>query len=512
MSETSAIGRAALVVSGGILLSRILGFLRNVVLFGVLGLESQTDLYVAAFSIPDYLFFLMAGGYLSITLVPILTRHHAQGDERGAMESFTAVFRIVTVLLVALAIFTLAAAEPLTRMIFPEVLDQARLVRLTRIALVSQIFFGMGTLLMAAQYAKKRFLIPTMAPLIYNLSIILGGLIGVAAGDPAPEWFLWGGLAGAAVGNFGVQWWGARRVGMRLVRGAPWSTPAVGQYFAMALPLMIGQSVVALDEQWPRWFGQFAGEGAQAALTGARQLNMVPVGVIAQAVGVAAYPFLASLVSEGRLRDVRDTVVASVRSSTAVGGLAAALVVGLSAPIVRVAYQYGAFGEEDTTRVATLLLFYGLSIPFWPAHQTYARAFYALRRMWTVVGIGTLVTALTIPLIWWLVGLRGAGGVALGSSAGVALYTMAIAIAWHRRGDRSEWLPVLGHAGRLLACVAVAGTAAALSRVGLERIQTPQPATLLVGAAVGTAAYLAAGRVLRLSGVDAIWSRLTRLR
>ena len=73
MTGSSGIGRAALVVSAGILASRVLGFLRNVVLFGVLGLDTQTDLYVAAFSIPDYLFFLMAGGYLSITLVPILT-------------------------------------------------------------------------------------------------------------------------------------------------------------------------------------------------------------------------------------------------------------------------------------------------------------------------------------------------------------------------------------------------------------------------------------------------------
>ncbi len=512
MTGSSGIGRAALVVSAGILASRVLGFLRNVVLFGVLGLDTQTDLYVAAFSIPDYLFFLMAGGYLSITLVPILTRHHAQDDEAGARASFTAVFRIVTLLLMGLTAITLLAAGPLTRLLFPEVPDQVRLVGLTRIALTSQVFFGMGTLLMAAQYAKKRFLVPTLAPLIYNLSIISGGLLGWASGDPSPESFLWGGLVGAAIGNFGLQWWGARRAGMRLVRGTPWRLPAVSQYFAMALPLMIGQSVVALDEQWPRWFGQFAGEGAQAALTGARQLNMVPVGVIAQAVGVAAYPFLASLVSEGRIPEVRETVLRSVRSATAVGGLAAALVIGLAFPIVRVAYQYGAFGAEDTRQVASLLLLYALSIPFWPAHQTYARAYYAQRRMWTVVGIGTAATAVTVPLLWWLVEEFGVRGVAVGSSVGVLLYTIAIGAAWHRGGDPGERNSVVGHAVKLAVCTTAAGAAAMLTRVGLDRMEAPQAVILAVGAVAGGAVYLGLARLTRLAGLEAGWSRFSRSR
>ncbi len=491
------LGRAALVVSGGILASRLLGFGRNVLLYALLGRDVATDLYVDAFTIPDYLFFLMAGGYLSITLVPILSRHHADGDDEEARRSFTAVFRVVTVALVALTLVLIVFARPLVETVFPRIEDSARLTNLTRIALTSQVFFGMGTLLMAAQYARQRFVIPTLAPLVYNLGIIVGGLVGAFVGDPSPEAFVWGGLAGAAIGNFALQAWGARRTGMVLVRGVPWRHPAVGEYLVMALPLMIGQSVVALDEQWPRLFGQLVGEGATAGLYGARQLNMLPVGVIAQAAGVAAYPFLARLAAEGRRDELRATVVRSARATLAVAGAATAVVVALAGPIVRTAYQWGSFDAADTAAVAPLLALYGLSIPFWAAHQVYTRAFYARRKMWVPVGIGTAVTLVSVP-VFFVAALRlGAAGVALTSSGAVAVYTLAIAIGWHR----AEPGPRLGDAlWKTPLVTAAAGLAAWFTvwAMGGAGVAPTSPAALAVGGLVALATYALVGRAVAL--------------
>ena len=345
MRESKTITRAALVVSGGILLSRIIGYLRTAFIGAELSIGSDTDLYVAAFTIPDYLFFLMAGGYLSITLVPILASRLADGGPEHARHAFTAVFRFVLVLMLVATAIGVALAGPITELLFPRYTPAQvdRLVPMMRITFVSQIFFVAGTLYMAAQYASRRFLIPTMAPIIYNVAIIGGGLIGAARGETTPEAFIWGGLAGAIIGNFALQVWGARTCGIWLVRGGERRHPAVREYLTLAIPLMIGQSAVALDEQWPRVFGQFAGEGAQAGLVFARQLNMVPVGVIAQAAGVAAFPFLAGLAAEGKLGELATTVRRSVRGALAIGALAGGLVVALSDPIVRIAYQYGQF-------------------------------------------------------------------------------------------------------------------------------------------------------------------------
>ena len=139
----------------------------------------------------------------------------------------------------AFAVFALATifgAGPIVRGFFPRSSDPDRLIALTRIALASQVFFGVGTLLMAAQYARRSFTIPSLAPLVYNLAIIAGGVLGWLVAEPSPEWFLWGGLVGAAAGNFGLQWWGARRHGFRLVRGVPWFHPAVKEYLVLAFP------------------------------------------------------------------------------------------------------------------------------------------------------------------------------------------------------------------------------------------------------------------------------------
>ena len=125
---------------------------------------------------------------------------------------------------------------------------------------------------------------PALAPIIYNVGIIGGGLIGAAASEATPEAFLWGALVGSAIGNFGIQVLGARNTGTWFTQTAGQS--AVREYLVLAIPLMVGQSVAVLDEQFARVFGQVE-EGAASALTLARQLNMVPVGVIAQAAGVA---------------------------------------------------------------------------------------------------------------------------------------------------------------------------------------------------------------------------------
>jgi putative peptidoglycan lipid II flippase len=505
---SKTIGRAALVVSVGILLSRVLGYLRNVVILSLLGVSAESSLYTYAFTIPDYLTFLMAGGYLSITLVPLLSRHLATGDEPEAIRTFTAVFRLVGAAFALFALVTVLEAGPIVGAVFREVDDQARLTSLTRIALASQVFFGLGTLLMAAQYSRRRFTIPSLAPLIYNLAIIGGGLVGWLVDRPSPEWFLWGGLVGAAVGNFGVQWLGARRAGFRLVKGVPWFHPSVREYFVLALPLMVGLSAVALDEQWPRYFGQFVSKEASAALSSARQLNMLPVGMIAQAAGVAAYPFLAGLAAEGRQAELGATVGRSVRTAVAVGALAAGVLAGLTLPVVTVAYGHGKVTADNLDLLSVLLLWYSVSIPFWAAHQVYTRGFYAMRRMWVPVVVGSAVTAVVVPVLFFTTDRFGAPGVAAGSTFGVLLYTVCIAAAWHRLVSPAEARSVLWFAVRALAVAAVAAAACFGANLGLDAGGVPSLLRLVMAGPVGVLAYLGLARVAGIDEINTVVARL----
>ena len=458
MSRPLKMGAAAAVVSASILVSRLLGLGREALLANLIGVNSEGDLYRDAFLIPDFLNYLLAGAYLTITLIPILSRHLEREDPNGASRAFSSVFRFVGWAILGLTAAMWLAAEPMVSLIFPRVPDPERLVSLTRLVLPAQVFLVMGALLMAVQYTHRRFLIPALAPIIYNVGIITGGLIGATLGEPGPEAFLWGAVIGSAVGNFGLQWLGARSTGTWLVR-VPRGESTVKEYLVLALPLMLGQSVAVLDEQFVRLFGQID-EGATAALSFARQLNMVPVGVIAQAAGVAAFPFLARLAAGGDLDGLTRTTGRAARNTVFVAAAATAALVVLARPLVSVLYQHGEFTAEDGRLVASLLVLYAFSIPAWGLHQILSRHFYAKRMMWRVVLIGTAGTLLAIPVWLGLYSTMGVEGFALASTLVMTAYALALLVAW---GVDSGWAPVRALVPSILRGLAAAGLAVLLA-------------------------------------------------
>jgi len=498
VSRPLRMGTAAAVVAGSVLLSRILGLGREALIAGLIGVNAETDLYRFAFSIPDFLNYLLAGAYLTITLVPILSRHLEQADEERMNRAFSSVFKFVALAIVGLTAALWLWAGPLVDLVFPEVDDPARLVTLTRIVLPAQIFLVTGALLMAYQYTQRRFLSPAMAPIVYNLGIIGGGLIGAAVGDPSPEYFLWGAVGGSVVGNFALQWVGARRLGMRIVP-VPKGESSIGEYLLLALPLMLGQSIAVLDEQFINWFGQVE-DGAAAALNFARRLNMVPIGVIAQAAGVAAFPFLARLAARGEERELVETTGRAARNTIFAAAAATAALVVIAKPVVRLVYQYGEFTASDTEVVTSLLVIYAFSIPAWGLHQILARHFYAKRKMWTPVIIGTAGAILAVPLWLSLYDSLGIEGFALASTLVMTAYSVGLLVAW---GRDSGWAAVRGLAPSFGRGLAAAAAAAAVTIPLLTFVFNGSEdvgeglAEAIVGGVAALAVFAAVSRLLR---------------
>lgn len=382
----------------------------------------------------------------------------------------------------ALTAVMVALTEPAARLLFPRLDSEAivTVARLTRITLPAQIFFVLGSLLMAYQYAHRRFLFPALAPVFYNLAIIAGGLIGTSRGNASPDGFVWGALVGAALGSFALQWWGARSAGWRpdfATSTTGRSNRVLREYLLLALPLMVGQSVTVLDEQFPRLFGQLAGEGGTAALSFARMLNMLPVGIIAQAAGVATFPFLARLVAGGRNTEADQTTAKALRTTVALAVGAAAVLCAASGPLVRIVFQWGAFNARDSETVAGLLPLFAISIPAWAMHQVVSRWFYAHRRMWLPVITGTVATLVAIPVTLLLFDMQGLQGIAIASTSVMWAYTISLTISW-TRGDRRTDTRLLGTFLRL----GVAGLAAGIAgRFLADRLFDGSIASALVG-------------------------------
>lgn len=456
-------GIAAAIVAGGVLISRLLGLVRQIVFAWLLGAGATGDEYFVAFLIPDLLNYLLAGAYMAITLIPLLTRRFAVGDEDDARDAFWAVARPLAFGITALVVVAMPLVEPILRLVEPGFTEDqvANAARLTRIVLPAQVFFVLGQLLTAWQFARERFVIPTLGPIVYNLAIIAGGVLGgVGSDDPGADGFAWGALAGAALGIFALQVWGAWREGLRLPTARIRRHPAVRRYFALAIPLMLGQSLVVLDEQFGRTFGSLHADGGVSWLTFGRQTMLVPVGVIAQAAGVAAYPFLARLAAEGNHAELARAVGRAVRFVVASSLAAAAVLIAVSQPVVRLLYERGSFDAADTVATAGTVIFFAIGVPMWGIQQILARGFYAREEMWAPVVVGTLATAAAVPIYWVLNDRLGVDGLALASSVAITIYTVALAVVWYRRTGPREAVPVALTSVRVLVPAAGGGLAA----------------------------------------------------
>ncbi|MDX1448498.1 MAG: lipid II flippase MurJ, partial [Acidimicrobiia bacterium] len=246
-----------------------------------------------------------------------------------------------------------------------------------------------------------------------------------------------------------------------------------------------------------RAFGQFGPDGTTAGLQYARRLMMLPVGVVAQAAGVAAYPFLAGLAARGDDAGMRSTVDRSLRSSLVIS-VPVTIVVVLLAPVwVRLALQWGAFEADDTRVVAPLLAIYSLAIPFWVMHQVITRAFYARRKMWTPVVVGTTITAITVPALF--LGAGDGAAIASISASAVAAYAVAITLVWYRSVPGHDRVVMSRFAMRFVMAVGAAVVVGGLSlRV-----------SAVLATVLATAAFVGGGAAM---GIDEIPALVRKLR
>jgi len=217
----------------------------------------------------------------------------------------------------------------------------------------------------------------------------------------------------------------------------------------------------------------------------------VPVGIIAQAAAVATYPFLSRLFAEGKIRAMQSTVDKAMRWVLVLSIGAAGLLAALALPVVRALYERYAFDVVDSSATAAALFFYALSIPVWGALQILTRAFYARRSMWTPVIVGTVTTAIAIPLYLLLADEFGIRGVAVASVLSLLAYTSALALLWYRGADGHARLrQVLGTAGRAIPPT-VLGAAAAFLIGWAVMTNLPGQTTIVSIAAIllGTAVF-----------------------
>jgi putative peptidoglycan lipid II flippase len=426
---------ATLLVMTAVMLSRVFGFLREAYIAWAFGATGLTDAYIDGFTIPDWLNYIVAGGTVSITFIAIYTRFLAEGKDDEAQETFSVIISVMSTLLLAGIILAWIFAPQLDGWYFggKNGLDPEKLsicVRLTRILLPAQLFFYVGGVVSAVLYSRRLFFLPAFGPLVYNIAIILSGVLfshrfGIAS-------LAYGAVAGSFLGIFLINAIGAARAGARYSVSFDIHNPAFREWVRLSIPLMLGVSLVSADDWILRYFAKhFVGDTTR--ITWAKRLFAVPISVLGQAAGQASLPFFARLIGEKRMREFSDTVNGSVYRITATSLLASSFMMAAALPLIDLLYRRGLFRFSDSQETAVYFFWFSLSLVFWSAQALYARAFYASGDTLTPMVASTVITVASIPLYAVLLHRLSTVGLVMASDLGIAANCLAMALLLHRR-------------------------------------------------------------------------------
>lgn len=415
------------------MLSRVVGFLREMYIAWAFGATPITDAYNAGFTIPDWVNYLAAGGTASITFISIYTRFLAQNREEEAEKTFSVVITIMSVVLGVGIVLAAIFAPQLNHWMFgqfrPEELHLC--VHICRILLPAQFFFYVGGVASAVLQTRRRFLIPAIGPLFYSGGIILGGLLfsrhlGISA-------LAYGGVAGCFLGIFLLNMIGAARSGVHYRVSFEIDNPAFREWIRLSIPLMLGVSLVTADEWIQRHFAA-GSAGDITRLTYARRLFQVPIAVLGQAVSQASLPFFARLFGERRMTEFSNTVNASVDRVFSVALLVSSFMVAAALPLIDLVYRRGRLHFSDSETTALYFSWFALSLAFWAAQALYARAFYAAGNTLTPMIASTIITLTSLPAYAVLFHSFSIVGLVAASDLGILIncLTMALLLHWRR--------------------------------------------------------------------------------
>jgi len=423
---------ATLLLMTTVMLSRVIGYAREAYIAYAFGAGSQTDAYVAAFTLPDFLNYIVAGGAASITFISIYTRFLAEKRDADAQKTFSIIITVMTAVLVVGTILTEIFAPQFVRW-FVKGFSPAQIdlcVFLTRVLLPAQIFFYVGGVVSAVLLSHRLFLFPSLGPLIYNVFIILGGVVGGRHFGVAS--LAYGAVVGSLVGPFLASVIGAARIGTGYRPSFEIRNPAFREWVRLSVPLMLGVSLVTVDDWILRHYAA-GGVGDIARLNYAKRLFAVPIAVLGQATGQASLPFFARLFNEKRMKEFAGTVNDSVYRVSAAALLATGWMMAAALPLIDLVYRRGKFLFADTQTTAIYFFWFSLSLALWSAQGLYARAFYAAGDTLTPMTAVSIITVISLPVYSFLFHTFGVVGLAWASDIGIGGNLVVLAWLLHRK-------------------------------------------------------------------------------
>lgn len=417
-SQSRTIIGAATLVGVLSFVSRLVGFVRDRILAGAFGAGDTLDIYYAAFKIPDLLFTLITVGAVSASFIPIFLSHYHQplGEER-AWRFTNNVLHLLVGGMLALSVLLILFAQPLAELVAPgfPALKQLRVASFMRIMFVAQALLAASMVYGSVLQSLKKFFLFSLAPIVYNVGIIVGALWLV---DVLGVWGLaWGVVLGAGL-HLCVQLYGAHKSGYRYAFYADVRSKDAREMLALMGPRMLGLAVGQLMVLVLAIIATTLPAGSLTIFQFAYNIQFFAVGIIGVSFAIAAFPSLSESAQQGDTDGFVDTIATTTRQLLYLLVPMTLLFLIVRAQIVRVVVGAGAFDWPATIATADTLAFFTLTFIPQSLVFLFARAFYALR---------DTVTPLAVALVSALTGVLGA--LLLREAFGVVSLAMAYSLS-----------------------------------------------------------------------------------
>jgi putative peptidoglycan lipid II flippase len=514
LSDNARVTRAAGVVGTATLASRLLGYLRDMVIASFFGAGFASDAFIAAFRIPNLLRRLLGEGSLSIAFIPVFSDVLIHQGRTEAFRLAASCFRLLAAALILITLMGVWFTPALVYGVAYGFTDDPQkfelCVHLTRIMIPYVLFIGLVALCMGILNVLGHFAAPALAPTLLNLSMI-GAVLLFSWLSPSQVTRVTGLAVGVLAGGIlqlGLQLPFLLKKGVRFRAWGPWWHPAMKAILLLMGPSLFGAAVYQINSLILCLLGSFLPQGSISYLYFADRLVQFPLGIFAIAMATAVMPTLAQQSSTGQSEQFRETFSHALRMVFFIMLPCMAGLIVLRQPIVALLFQRGAFDSEATHLTASALLYYGIGLWAFAAVRIVLYAFYALKDTWTPVKIAVVSIVANTILGLSFMGAMQHDGLALALSLSSMLNLGLLTAALRKKMGAIGWRSIAWSVSRSALC---AGLMAVSVWTVDSALGAVHPATalelmlrLLICIFAGVAVYGILAWVLRLPEIKAI--------
>lgn len=519
--DRDALARAAGVVGAATLLSRVLGYLRDVMIAGVFGTGLASDAFFLAFSVPNLLRRLFAEGSLGAAFVPVFSQHLTRDGFEQAAGLANSALRVAALVLIPSCGLAIVFAPQLIHVFAYGWVDQpdklALCVKLTRMMLPYGVFICLVAVCMGILNVLGHFAAPALAPVFLNVAMIAAVCFGLQVTQSKIGLVQWLAMGVCVGGAFQLLLQIPFLHGRGIALFGRWSLwhPGIKQVLGLFGPVLFGAAVYQINSLLIRLYASLLPQGSVSYLYYADRLVQFPLGIFGIAAATAVLPALSQQAAEQQWQAFGQTFNAAIRLVLFMTLPSMVGLIVLREPIVALLFKRGAFNMESMRLTAGALLYYGVGLWAFSAVRIVLNTFYALQETWTPVRIGCIAIVVNILLCSILIGPMRHNGLALALSLSSIVNLALLTIALRKRIGPLGWRKMAASIWHSLLCAMTMGAVVWwLARVLLESPAQCSPLRLFAGLTTcilgGSLLYAGLSWVAQVPEMDLVLQLLIR--